>query len=549
MSTYVRNCYCTPSRLFILGGSELYSAEGTTQGDPLAMPVYAVGLTTLLPLIKSTVEVKHAAYADDLGGLGKLIEIRTWWDNICKFGPLLGYYPEPSKSWLIVKEQLADDASQIFSDTEIKITTEGRKYLGGFIGKQEAQSQYAKELVSKWIKEVKVLSKIAKCEPQTAYTAFVGGYRHKLTYHIRTFENLSEYLKPLDDVITSEFIPAITEGRICSEDERLLLSLPVKLGGLAIPIFSKTSNDEFENSKIACKELTNNIKEQKQSYQFNQKLHSNITNEIVKKREAKNAETIEQLRKQMSDEFLRANDLAQMKGSSSWLTALPLKDENYILNKREFFDALAIRYRWQLKRIPSVCACGKRFNLDHAMSCLKGGFIHQRHDIIRDTLAKFFSEVCTDVEIEPALLPLTGEILPKSTKSADDARLDIAARSFWQRGERALFDIRVFNPFAPSYSKQKLPNAFLSNEREKKRAYNRRVIEVEHGSFTPFVSTPYGGYGREAERCISELAILISKKRDTNISCVSNCLRTKLSFITVRSAVLCVRGTKTIKKK
>ena len=139
------------------------------------------------------------------------------------------------------------------------------------------------------------------------------------------------------------------------------------------------------------------------------------------------------------------------------------------------------------------------------MSCLKGGFIHQRHDIIRDTLAKFFSEVCTVVEIEPTLIPLTGEVLPKSTKSSDDARLDIAARSFWQRGERSLFDVRVFNPFAPSYSKQKLSNAFLSNEREKKRAYNRRVIEVEHGSFTPFVSTPYGGYGRKPSDVLANL--------------------------------------------
>ena len=268
-----------------------------------------------------------------------------------------------------------------------------------------------------------------------------------------------------------------------------MLSLPVKLGGLAIPIFSKTSDDEFESSKYACKQLTNNIKQQKQSYKSDLKAHKKITNEIIKKREAKNHAIIEQLRKKMSDELLRANNLAQMKGASNWLTSLPLKDENYILNKREFFDALAIRYHWKLKRVPSICACGKRFDMDHAMSCLKGGFIHQRHDIIRDTLAKFFSEVCTDVEIEPTLIPLTGEVLPKSTKSSDDARLDIAARSFWQRGERSLFDVRVFNPFAPSYSKQKLSNAFLSNEREKKRAYNRRVIEVEHGSFAPFVST------------------------------------------------------------
>ena len=38
MSTYVRNCYGTPSRLFIAEGREIESAEGTIQGDPLSMP-------------------------------------------------------------------------------------------------------------------------------------------------------------------------------------------------------------------------------------------------------------------------------------------------------------------------------------------------------------------------------------------------------------------------------------------------------------------------------------------------------------------------------
>ena len=40
LSTYVRNCYGKPSRLFIAGGEELSSAEGTTQGAPEAMDAY-----------------------------------------------------------------------------------------------------------------------------------------------------------------------------------------------------------------------------------------------------------------------------------------------------------------------------------------------------------------------------------------------------------------------------------------------------------------------------------------------------------------------------
>ena len=202
-----------------------------------------------------------------------------------------------------------------------------------------------------------------------------------------------------------------------------------------------------------------------------------------------------------------------------------------------------------LKFIPTTCACGKRFSVDHALSCLKGGFVHQRHDEIRDLFGQTATEISKDVEIEPNLLSLTGEQLHATANGKDEARLDISIGGFWQRGQRAFFDVRVFNPFAPSYRNQKLSTAFFANEREKKRAYAERIVNIEHGSFTSLVFIPYGGSSRETERFISVLASSIAEKRKLAGSITTNWLRSKISFALLRSAILCVRGSRSLRKK
>ena len=43
-----------------------------------------------------------------------------------------------------------------------------------------------------------------------------------------------------------------------------------------------------------------------------------------------------------------------------------MKDMDFTLNKREFRDAVKLRYNWPIPECPSICVCGANFSVDHA---------------------------------------------------------------------------------------------------------------------------------------------------------------------------------------
>ena len=149
-----------------------------------------------------------------------------------------------------------------------------------------------------------------------------------------------------------------------------------------------------------------------------------------------------QVRESLPTTKQRVMDLLGKKGSSSWLTALPLKDQSFILNKGEFRNALGLRYGWQLKNLAHYCVsvCGVSFSTDNAMICLHGGMNIVLHNKICDLTTDWMNEVCTETEKEPQLQPLSGEnILPRTSNKPEEAMVDIKAIGFWSRQRSAFF--------------------------------------------------------------------------------------------------------------
>ena len=60
-----------------------------------------------------------------------------------------------------------------------------------------------------------------------------------------------------------------------------------------------------------------------------------------------------------------------------------------------------------------------------------------------DIQATLLKEICNDVEGQPHLQPVTGEVFTRSTNTGDEAGSDLKARGFWRWGQVAFSGTRL----------------------------------------------------------------------------------------------------------
>ena len=186
---------------------------------------------------------------------------------------------------------------------------------------------------------------IAKSQPLAAYAAYIHGFVHKVSYLCHTVPNIELSFQPLEDCIRFQLIATLTGQSSPCDSVRDLLGLPVRLGrlGLANPI--KISSEQHKASISITAPLKDQILLQDRVYSLDC-----IDAQVKAKQGAQkpSRDTAREVATIFGDRITfslqRAMELAQEKGSSSWLTSLSLEEFGFILHKGAFRDAVALRY-------------------------------------------------------------------------------------------------------------------------------------------------------------------------------------------------------------
>ena len=132
------------------------------------------------------------------------------------------------------------EAQTLFANSRVNITAEGKRYLSAVIGSTYCD-EYVKDLVKIGTTNLPFCQLLQKQTPQAAYLAFVSGFESKLNYVLKSIPTIRHLLLPLERAIRNKFIP-------------------IRYGGLAIPIFHEITEIKFMNSSKSTSELTALIK-------------------------------------------------------------------------------------------------------------------------------------------------------------------------------------------------------------------------------------------------------------------------------------------------
>ena len=260
------------------------------------------------------------------------MRVRNWWNLLNERGPHYGYFPKAVKTHLLVKDSVLDEAWEVFKGTGVQIKSDGCRLLGSALGKTDFVQNFIREKANSLVGLIHVLSDVAKSQPQAAYAALTHGLMGRWTFLTQTTESAGSLLKPVERAISYKLIPLITGRDPPGEQERKMLSLPVRLGGLGIKNPTVSAGLEFKLSRQTTKPLTEMLMNQRQE-EVDHVCLAVIALRREARAERRAAESLlaMKLSQEVGPELQHSLQIAGEKGASNWLSALPIERHRFVL--------------------------------------------------------------------------------------------------------------------------------------------------------------------------------------------------------------------------
>jgi hypothetical protein len=530
-------------------GEFILSRQGVTQGDPLAMDGYALGILPLTRrLQREFPHVDHSWYADDAAGGGTFHHLRDAFHRLKECGPQYGYHPEPTKSILIVSQRNLEKATAFFAGSGFRVCT-GERYLGGFIGETQERDKWLKGKTDAWENSIQQLSDVAGAYPQSAYAGLQKSIQAEWTFVQRVVRGVGPKFDGVRDKMRSTFLPALLKTSITDGDPILNLAcLPVKNAGLALPNPVESAEANFRASEVANSHI---IQVMRKKEIFSLQDHSATTNqvkgELKKRRDLTNKAHLDSILGLMTKDLSRT--VSRGCETGAWLTVMPSTIAGTELSADEYRDSLHMRYGREPAGLQPQCdGCGAKFDTRHAFSCRKGGLIIIRHNEIRDELCDMACRAFQPSAIrdEPKIHQGRGTEQGEKDKPMDDNdnKGDVLIRGLWEKGTDCIIDVRVTDTDAPSYIKTSPAKALETAERAKKKKHLQACLD-QRRHFSPFVVSVDGLLGKEAKTILKVLASKMATKAGKPYSSVMGFVRARFSIAMVRATHICLRGSRT----
>ena len=262
--------------------------------------------------------------------------------SLTEKGPKYGYYPEPSKIYLVVHPNFVEKAHQLFDRFGIRIV-EGSRYMGGFIGSDEGKIRFTLKKVQEWLDCLGELSKVAEKEPQAALVGLTRSLQCEWNFVQRVVKDTSQLFAPLEKMLKENFLPSLLETSSVTYSDRVLYSLPVKRGGLGVRNPIESAELAFSTSREATDCLVSSILLQDD---FDQTLHKTKMREARKNHEEKqnavDKDKLDELLAVLPADQKRAIRRIIDNNCFLWLTSLPFRWKIILICQPQSSETLSV---------------------------------------------------------------------------------------------------------------------------------------------------------------------------------------------------------------